>query len=421
MDYSHAPKRDILCIDVKSFFASVECVARGLNPLETHLVVMSNADRAGGLVLAASPKMKNDFGIKTGARRFELPDDPRILIAPPRMNYYLKMNAAIQEIFLRFVPEEYYMAYSIDESFLDVTGSHALFGTTIEIARKIQETLYKELGLFVTVGVGDNMLLAKLAMDNEAKKKVSGLAEWRYSDVPRKLWNISKITDFWGIGDRMAKRLQRLGIFSVYDLSQAPDYLLKKELGVIGLELKQHAHGLDYSRINEQYVPAEKSYGKSQILERDYQSAAEVIIVIQEMTEEIAMRLRTAGVDTSTITLFVGYSKYSILRGFRHQMKIQPTNASYIIKQTLLQIFWKYYENEPVRSIAVTCGTITHKKGLQLNLFEDPEKTLQKQQLDVTIDKIRKRYGFKSLMHANSLIEGATGVKRSSFVGGHQG
>lgn len=421
MDYSHAPKRDILCIDVKSFFASVECVARGLNPLGAHLVVMSNADRAGGLVLAASPKMKKDFGIQTGSRRFELPTDSRIIIAAPRMKYYLKVNAAIQEIFLRFVPEEYYMAYSIDESFLDVTGSHALFGTTREIARNIQETIYRELGLFVTVGIGDNMLLAKLAMDNEAKKKVSGLAEWRYSDVPGKLWKISKITDFWGIGERMAKRLKRLGIFSVYDLSQAPDYLLKKELGVIGLELKQHANGLDYSRINERYVPAEKSYGKSQILERDYSNPAEVIIVVQEMAEEIAMRLRTAGVDTSTVTLFVGYSKYSILRGFRHQMKIQPTNASYIIKQTLLQIFWKYYENEPVRSIAVTCGTITQKKGLQLNLFEAPEKTLQKQQLDVTVDKIRKRYGFKALMHANSLVQGATGLKRSSFVGGHKG
>lgn len=164
----------------------MECVERGLNPLETHLVVMSNADRAGGLVLAASPKMKKEFGIRTGSRRFELPNDSRIIIAPPRMKYYLKMNAAIQEIFLRFVPDEYYMAYSIDESFLDVTGSHALFGTTTEIARTIQETIYKELGLFVTVGIGDNMLLAKLAMDNEAKKEDSRIGRMALFRCSRK-------------------------------------------------------------------------------------------------------------------------------------------------------------------------------------------------------------------------------------------
>ncbi|EKZ4627439.1 excinuclease ABC subunit A, partial [Listeria monocytogenes] len=169
-DYSHAPRRDILCVDVKSFFASVECVKRGLDPLKAKLVVMSNADRAGGLVLAASPTMKKIHRIKTGSRMYELPTwDKEIIIAPPRMKLYLKVNAMIQDIFLRYVPREYFLAYSIDEAFLDVTGSHRLFGSTQEIAEKIQADILRELRLFVTVGIGDNLLLSKLALDNAAK------------------------------------------------------------------------------------------------------------------------------------------------------------------------------------------------------------------------------------------------------------
>lgn len=421
MDYSNAPQRDILCIDARSFFASCECVARGLHPLETFLVVMSHGERAGGLVLAATPKMKQVFGIKTGSRKFELPNDPRIHIVPPRMNYYLKINAQIQRIFLRYVPREFYKAYSIDESFLDVTGSHLLFGSTLDIAKRIQQDIRNELGLYVTVGIGDNMLLAKLALDNAAKKQVNGLATWRYSDVPETIWKIPQLTDFWGIGSRMAKRLQRLGIFSIYALSQEDEKYIQTHLGVIGQQLYYHAHGLDYSKINEVYVPKEKSYGKSQILPRDYENPHEITIIMCEMIDEVAMRLRTNNVDTSVVHLSIGYSKYSVLRGFSHQIKIDPTNSSKNIKETVLQIFWMYYQNQPVRKIAITCGKVTEKEGIQLNLFESPKRTVQQQQLDVTLDKIRMRYGFKAMMHASSLLDSSTGLQRSTFVGGHPG
>ncbi|EUJ26931.1 DNA polymerase IV 2 [Listeria floridensis FSL S10-1187] len=256
-----------------------------------------------------------------------------------------------------------------------MTGSHALFGDTLTIAKRIQQDILDELGLYVTVGIGDNLLMAKLALDNAAKHQADGIAEWRYADIPETLWKINELTDFWGIGSRMAKRLYALGIYDIFDLSQAPESLLKHHLGVIGSQLYYHAHGLDFSKINEKYVPTEKSYGKSQILDRDYQDPVEVTIIIQEMAEEIAMRLRTSGVDTATIFLHVGYSRFSTLRGFRHQMKIQPTNSSRVIKQTLMTMFWKYYQDEPVRSIMITCGSITPKNGLQLNLFEDLERS----------------------------------------------
>ncbi|EAG8561604.1 Y-family DNA polymerase [Listeria monocytogenes] len=421
-DYSHAPRRDILCVDVKSFFASVECVKRGLDPLKAKLVVMSNADRAGGLVLAASPALKKIHRIKTGSRMYELPTwDKEIIIAPPRMKLYLKVNAMIQDIFLRYVPREYFLAYSIDEAFLDVTGSHRLFGSTQEIAEKIQADILRELRLFVTVGIGDNLLLSKLALDNAAKHQKDGIANWRYEDVPNTIWKIRSLEDMWGIGHRTAENLKRLGIFSVYALSQAPPPLLKSRLGVIGEQLYYHSHGIDYSKINEKYVPVSKSYGKSQILERDYHDPFEVVIVIQEMAEEIAMRLRKQHVNTSVVHIGIRYSKFSVKSGFRHQMKIDATSSNKEIVGHFLTLFWQHYENEAVRQVELSCGGITRKAGLQLNLFENPERTINQEQLDTTIDKIRQRYGFRSMMHASSLLTGATGLKRSEMVGGHKG
>ncbi|MBC1817203.1 Y-family DNA polymerase [Listeria seeligeri] len=421
-DYSHAPRRDILCIDVKSFFASVECVKRGLDPLKAKLVVMSNADRAGGLVLAASPMMKKVHRIKTTSRMYEVPTwDKEIIIAPPRMKLYLKVNAMIQAIFLRYVPKEFFFPYSIDEAFLDVTGSHALFGSTQEIAERIQADILRELRLFVTVGIGDNMLLSKLALDNAAKHQSDGIATWRYENVPDTIWKINELTDMWGIGHRTAENLKRLGIFSVYALSQSPPPLLKRRLGVIGEQLYYHSHGIDYSKINESYVPVSKSYGKSQILESDYHDPFEVAIVIREMSEEIAMRLRKHHVNTTVVHLGIRYSKYSIKSGFRHQLKVEATSSTKEIVAHFINLFWKYYENEAVRQVEMNCGGIVKKIGLQLNLFENPIQTVNQEQLDVTIDKIRARYGFKSMMHASSLLTGATGLKRSEMVGGHKG
>ncbi|EAE1273816.1 Y-family DNA polymerase [Listeria monocytogenes] len=421
-DYSHAPRRDILCIDVKSFFASVECVKRGLDPLKAKLVVMSNADRAGGLVLAASPMMKKVHRIKTTSRMYEVPTwDKEIIIAPPRMKLYLKVNAMIQAIFLRYVPKEFFFPYSIDEAFLDVTGSHALFGSTQEIAERIQADILRELRLFVTVGIGDNMLLSKLALDNAAKHQADGIANWRYENVQDTIWKINELTDMWGIGHRTAENLKRLGIYSVYALSQSPPPLLKRRLGVIGEQLYYHSHGIDYSKINESYVPVSKSYGKSQILESDYHDPFEVAIVIREMAEEIAMRLRKHHVNTTVIHLGIRYSKYSIKSGFRHQLKVEATSSTKEIVSHFINLFWKYYENEAVRQVEMNCGGIVKKIGLQLNLFENPIQTVNQEQLDITIDKIRNRYGFKSMMHASSLLTGATGLKRSGMVGGHKG
>lgn len=170
-DYSKEPRRDVLCIDVKSFYASVECVERGLDPLKTMLIVMSGADNAGGLVLAASPMAKKVLGISNVTRKDEVPDHPELLIVPPRMNLYMKRNSEINNLLKRFVADEDHSVFSVDESFIDITASLKYFNcdTAYRLAKIIQRVIYNHMGLYVTIGIGDNPLLAKLALDNEAK------------------------------------------------------------------------------------------------------------------------------------------------------------------------------------------------------------------------------------------------------------
>nr|WP_260485277.1 excinuclease ABC subunit A [Listeria booriae] len=389
--------------------------------MTAHLVVMSHADRAGGLVLAASPAVKRDFGIKTGARRYEVPDDPRIIIAPPQMKLYLKVNKMILDIARRYVSKEDLYVFSIDEFFMDVTQYHALFGDTMTIAKKLQQDILKELRLFVTIGIGENPFLAKVSLDVAAKHQSNGIAEWRYPDIPKTLWKIPDMTEVVGIGQKTAIRLENVGISSIHALAHAPIGLLKQTLGIMGVQLYYHANGIDYSRLSETYTPISKSFGKSQILERDYYDMHEVAIIVREMAEEVAMRIRKEHAQTACVHLSIGYSKHSILRGFSHQMKVYPTDSSKKITEYALHIFHKYIGKDAVRSVAISAGIITYKEGTQLNLFEDAVQTIYQEQLERTIDHIRNRYGFKSMMHASSLLDGATALSRSTMIGGHRG
>lgn len=421
LDYSTEPRRDILCIDVKSFFASVESVKRGIHPLKSYIVVMSKPEQEGGLVLAASPRVKEEYGIKTGSRRYEIPKNSNIQIVEPRMSLYLKVNVMINDIFQEFISSEDLHIYSIDESFLDVTSSHALFGTTKEIAVKIQQAIWQRLHLVTAIGIGDNPLLAKLALDNEAKDSPNFMADWHYEDVEKTIWRIHPITEMWGVGNKTANNLVKLGIDSVYRLSQHDVLALKRVQGVIGEQLFYHAHGIDRSILSEKYQTLSKSYGKSQILDRDYIQQAEIEVVIKEMAEQVAARLRSHYVETQVVHLTIGFSKEVSEKGFSHQLKVFPTAASQKIMDTCLYLFRAHYQQEPVRQISISCGKIQAKTDVQLNLFESEEQTIRKEKIDQIIDLVRDKYGYTSLVHASSLTSGATAIKRNGLVGGHKG
>lgn len=422
MDYSKEPRRDILCVDIKSFFASVEAVERRQNPLTARIAVVSKPDNNGGLVLAASPKVKEIYQVKTGTRVYEIPPRAKIQIVEPRMELYLQKNLAIVEIFKRYVPMEDLHVYSIDESFLDVTHSHKLFGSSQEITQKIQEDIWDELGLIATVGLGDNPLLAKLALDHEAKYDLKNhyQAYWTYEDVPQTIWRIEKLTDFWGIGSKTEIKLNRIGIYNLYDLAQYDFTFIKKHFNVIGEQLFFHAHGIDRTILSDRFTPKENSFSKNQILNRDYNDSHDIEIVIREMAEENASRLRKHQLVTGVVKLGIGYSKNILVKGFNRQMKIDASDSSSKLAGYLIQIFRRHYEKYPVRVVNISYKALAPKSELQLNLFESVEDVLKDERLDTTIDQVREKYGYTSLLHASSLMKNSMAIQRSKLLGGHQ-
>lgn len=431
-DYSKEPLRDILAIDAKSFYASCECISRGLNPLNTMLVVLSTADNTGnGLVLAASPLAKKKLNISNVCRAEDIPYHPDLILAQPRMDFYIKENMKLNAIFKRFVADEDLLIYSIDESLLDVTKTLNLFfpDATLsrsekrkEFAKLILKTVTDELGLFLTIGIGDNPLLAKLALDNESKYAANYISEWRYQDVPNKVWQIEPMTDFWGIGRRMAKQFNQIGILTIKDLAHYNPIRLKERFGIMGLQYFHHAHGIDRTILAEPAPkPKDTSLGNSQVLPRNYHKQAEIETVLKEMAEQVATRIRREGYQTECVRIAIGFAYHENGSGFSRQLKIPRTNSTKILTEHCLFLFRKNYQGQEVRHISVHYSKLVHSTAQQLDLFVPFEENLKDYALDQVIDNIRKQYGFTALIHANSLTDGARSITRSELIGGHRG
>ncbi|QDR81301.1 Protein UmuC [Sporomusa termitida] len=408
-----------MCVDVKSFFASVEAVRRGLDPLEAYIAVVSDVRRAGAVVLASSPRVKSEYNIKTGNRLFEIPKRSPIMVVEPNMALYIHVNQAIQNIFRRFVADEDLHVYSIDESILDVTASHNLFGPSEAMAEAILKMVKDELGLIVAVGIGDNPLLAKLALDNEAKKRPPWIAKWTYEMVPETVWKIQPLTAFWGISRGYDEKLKRMGIYTIEGLAHANPVRLQKTLGVMGLQLYYHAWGLDASIISQKERPKSKSYSKNQILMRDYDVKAEILMIIKEMVSDVCARLRKHQEKCREVHLGIGYSDRELHLGFTARIKlVRPKNSTDIISEAARQEFIKRWQGEPVRSVNITAGTIVSQGLQQLELFfEGEEKT---RAIDRVVDDLRKRFGKKAIFYAGSMA-GGTFLERADYVGGHKG
>lgn len=418
VDYSEMPQNKILCVDMKSFYASCAAVMLGLDPLDCYLAVVGNLDRPGSVVLAASPRLKKEFGIKTGSRKFEIPDDPRIIVVDPQMSTYLRISTEISRVFNRYVPKEAIHTYSVDESFIKVDGASKLWGDAASIAKKIKDDIEREFQLPCAIGIGPNMLMSKLCLDLDAKKK--GIAEWTYDDVQTKLWNVSPLREMWGIGRRVEKTLNSMGIFTVGQLARYDLEKLEKKFGIMGNQLYWHAWGIDFSDIGAPIMEGQVSFGKSQILLRDYKEEEEIKHVILEMCEEVARRARSHGKAGRTISFGVGYSQDEFGGGFHRSRTIEePTNITMDLYRVCLELFAENYAGKTVRSISISLGNLVTDSEFQLNLFE--KNGWKKKELGYAMDRIRSRYGSTALLRAVSYTAAGTARHRAALVGGHKG
>ena len=243
---------NILCIDLKSFYASCECVERGLDPNNTPLVVANPHQGQGAITLAITPYLRNK-GIKSRSRLYEIPKHINYFIVPPRLNLYSAYSKKVVDVYLKFVAREDILVYSIDECFIDLTNYLKLYKKTdYELTKEIMNKLEKELGLMTSAGLGPNMFLAKVALDIEAKKEKHNIAKITKEDIPDKIWNISPINRVWGIGKSLMKKLNNMGIFNIYDLAHYDPNILQKRLGVMGKHLWENVNGITNMTIQEE-------------------------------------------------------------------------------------------------------------------------------------------------------------------------
>lgn len=410
--------RHFLCIDLKSFFASCECIERHLDPFTYPLVVANKNQGTGAITLAVTPYLKSK-GIKSRGRLYEIPKNIKYTIVQPHMSLYIKKSTEVVSVYLKYVAESDLHIYSIDECFLDVTDYLKLYKKSdyelaIEILKDIKETT----GLYATCGIGPNMLLAKVSMDIEAKHNKDFIAKWDYDDIETKLWPISPLSKMWGIGPRMEKNLNKLGIYSLKDLAYFDRNKLKAKFGVIGTELWNHANGIDLSRIKDYKKEIDKSYSHSQILFKDY-NGDNIKIIIKEMVEVITARLRKNKKNCSVIGFGIGYSK-AIGGSFYHSIKLEAgTDDETKIFATCLMIFDKFYNNLPIRKVSISCGKLSDKSGVQLNIFDSFETIKSNEETLKAIDEIKERYGKNALLKASSLLRDSTIKERNKKIGGH--
>lgn len=417
VDYSSMPNNQILCVDMKSFYASCSAVMLGLDPLDCYLVIAGNVERKGSVVLAASPRMKKEFGIKTGSRLFEVPQDPRIRVEEPKMATYLRISTEITRVFNRYVPKEAIHTYSVDESFIKVDGAVHLWGDAQTIAWKIKDDIEREFQLPCAIGIGPNLLMSKLCLDLEAKKK--GVAQWTYGDVKTKLWNVSPLREMWGIGRRVEKTLNGMGIFTVGQLARYDLAKLEKKFGIMGNQLYHHAWGIDLSEIGAPIMAGQISFGKSQILLRDYKEEKEIKHVVLEMCEEVARRARSHRKAGRTISFGLGYSQDEFGGGFYRSRTVdQPTNITMDLYRVCLELFDENYEGKTVRQISISLGNITDDCEMQLSLFDSDG--WKKRELGYTVDRIRSKFGGGALLRAVSYTGAGTAKHRATLVGGHK-
>lgn len=415
--YENVTQRSMICVDMRSFYASCIASIENLNVMEVPIAIVGNFQQKGSVVLAASPPMKKRFNIRTGSRLYEIPPHPDIRLFEPRMSFFIRMSMEITRLLNEFVPKEAIHVYSIDESFIDLTGTEKLWGPPEQTAERIRDQIYRQFDIQSAVGFGPNMLLAKLALDIEAKK--TGFAKWTYDDVPTKLWPVTQLTDVWGIGRRTEKTLHNMGIYSVNDLAHTDLELLEKRFGVMGNQLYYHAWGIDHSTVGAPIMQGQISFGKGQMLMRDYRSRNELLVVLLEMCEDVARRAREARKIGRTISLGLSYSKDAFGGGFHHARTIdEPTNDTLKIFHVCKELLDEFYAERPARKLTVTLSNVESEYSMQLSLFD--EARWRNRKLGETMDQLRTKYGTTALLRAVSYTEAGTAITRASLVGGHK-
>ena len=408
----------IAVIDMKAFYAFEECVERKLNPFTTPLVVCDPTRGKGTIVLSVTPYLKS-LGIPSRCRRSDLPNIEGMIFAQPRMEHYVKKSAEIISIVTDIVGEDDIHVYSIDEFFVNLSPYLKMYECTpYQLVRRIQKTITEKTGLVTTAGLSYNMLMAKVALDTDAKNKPPYIANWTKKDVQNKLWKIKPLSKMWGISTGYERKLNALGINDVGQLAKTDKNFLKQKFGVMGEQLWEHANGIDNTDIRKKYVPKNTSLSLGQVLYKDY-TVEQARLIIKEMSDDLCMRLREHQKLTQTIGLAVGYSNDGYCSFSHHVTLDYPNDDTESITNDLLKIYDKYVENKPIRRIYLSFGKLSGNEHRQISLFDDEKNVSEKRALTKVMDLLKTKYGKNIVLRGSSLLEESTAKERHNQIGGH--
>lgn len=409
------------CIDLKCFYASVECVERGLDPFKTNLVVADSSRGNGAICLAISPAMKN-LGIKNRCRIFEISKDVNYIIAKPRMKKYIDYSAKVYEIYLKYFDAQDIQPYSIDEMFFDATKYLKMNHLGLKhLAKKILQDILNETGITATCGIGTNLFLCKVALDILAKHQKDNIAMLTEQTFKQTLWHHTPLTDFWQIGKGTQTRLAKLSIHDMYGIAHADQNLLYKQFGVNAKILIDHANGFEPTTLEQikNYTPQSYSLSQSQILFEDY-SKHKARIVLSEMIDTLSLELIKQKKVCGRVAVGVHYSKEVIEpTGASKKMAIKTNVFSVLNSQILALYDQTTIDDQPIRKLSIAFDDVLDENYEQLDLLTNARKIERERQGQIAVNKIKTRFGKNAIMRGISLEEGATQKMRNSLIGGH--
>lgn len=412
-----------LCIDLKSFYASVECVERGWDPLTARLVVADPERSEKTICLAISPALKQ-MGVPNRCRVFQIPKEIPYKMAPPRMQLYIDYAAEIYGVYLKYIAKEDIQVYSIDEAFLDVTDYLHLYQmTAVELGRKIMQDILDTTKIPAACGVGTNLYLAKVALDIMAKHETDRIAYLDEARYREKLWKHKPLTDFWRVGRGTVERLSNMGICTMEEIAHARESLLYKAFGIDAELLIDHAWGREPVTIADikAYRPKNTSFSSGQVLPRDYEYE-EGVLVVKEMADLLCLDLVDQCLVTSHISLVIGYSNQKCFEPAKGSTTLRSATSS---NRRLLSYVEQLYRRivRPgayIRRITLTYTGVMTEDYQQFDLFSDPEETEKDVKAQRAAISIKQRYGRNAILKGMNLEESATTIERNGQIGGHK-
>ena len=416
-------QRTYICIDLKSFYASVECVERGLDPITTKLVVADPERTEKTICLAISPAMK-ELGIPNRCRVFQIPKGVDYIMAPPRMKRYIEYSADIYAVYLKYISKEDIHVYSIDEVFLDVTDYLPMYGMSAkELGIRIMNDVYETMGITATCGIGTNLYLAKIALDITAKHVEDHIGILDEEKYRKTLWNHRPITDFWRVGPGIANRLEHMGIYTMGQVAEADEELLYRAFGIDAELLIDHAWGRESATIADikSFQPKTNCLTSGQVLSCGY-NHEDGKLAAKEMADMLCLELVDKGLVTESITMQIGYSNEFHTEPARGTISLSGATSS--ARQILPQIERLYERIEtkhlPIHKLNMTFNRVVDEAYQQYDLFTDPAELERERKMQQAMLDIKKKFGKNAILKGMNLEEHATARERNRQIGGHR-